>query len=552
MPWANSFELGTRFILRGHPAGAMLSGVDGGGGVVSESALGRDCKDSQTFRIKYLSGPVNNPSFDTLHEVKCTDLVRVGEDAQFTVDGETLIIDYVDIAPSDFLILDSQNIYIQTDNNSNISSPGFNTNLFPGFSAIRSVLSTKSNGFATWRTPITIFGDNDDAGVRIDNNLFIGQVDMLDDDAFEVFNPRPLCYVVHPFFGNQVVDCGSFSSGQETMFDTNGALECFNIPFGVDQITIDAYAGGGGGGGGSFGVELFASLFPNNSYPFGGGGGGGGGSAGESATNISFEIPANALNPRICANVGSGGVGGFAGELRAHVNQNANGNPLQVGDTTATFATNGFAGGDTIVTYEDDSGNTAMLVTLEGGSGGDGSMFSEGGGPDGYLSANSGSPSGPMFAGKGGQGALGAGLWWHNGGTGRTKYTFSPPFEDFNLNDAVSMYVGFSSAVPAGASMGGPGGIGENPHAFDITAGVPISGECHQAAGGGWEGDWSGDAGCSPDPETSPGAGGGGGGGARGYWHITSPGWLTGYDYTYRIQAGLGGNGASGRVDIVW
>lgn len=541
-PWSNAFELGTRFFVRGVPQGVGFSD-DLAGSVSQPQSLGNACSDNETLRVEYISGPTGSPTLDTVHEIKCTDLVRVGENAQFTINGQIQNIDFVDIAPSDFLVLDSENIYIQTDNNSNFQNPEFDTTLFPASSALRSILSTKSNGFATWRTPITIFGDSEDAGVRIDNSLYIGELDMLDEDAFETLSPRPLCYVVHPLFGNKVIDCDSLSSGQEVIFDTEGALECLNIPFGVDKVFIDAYAGGGGGGGGGHANPFSSSLI--------GGGGGGGGSAGQSITDYEFNVPNNALNPRICVNVGSGGQGGPNGFLTQHVNVTIGGG--QQVSVDESLAGNGLPGGNTIVRYQDDNGTDNILISLVGGQGGfAGQYVSEAGGPDGHEPNNQAS-TGPLFGGKGGAGALGTDVWWHNGGVGVSKFS-SVSYQDVSLNQDITNYIGFAAPFPVGIpSGGGPGGVGENPHAFSVSGSQPpTTGDCHYMAGGGWENSFGGQGGCSPDPQNSPGAGGGGGGGARGYFHITTPAWLTGYDYTARVTGGTGGNGSSGRVDITW
>lgn len=349
-PWANQFELGTRFILRGHPTGSAL--VGGGGGGVVNSALGRDCKDSQTFRIKHLSGPVTNPSFDTLHEVKCTDLVRVGEDAQFTVDGEILTIDYVDIAPSDFLVLDSENIIINPGDESNTvqqeNYSGF-VGTFPmsGAHIVRRVLSNIGNGRVTWNTPISILipilnSADQIPRVRIDGSLVIQNLVAFSSGELEFAGDqvRQLCALNLPY-GNLVIDCepsdslttvavgshlptpssniflqnhldqiSEYALNIEPVSVADGRTQyILDVPSNVNSVEMIACGAGGGGAGGST-AEVERYFVPIDATIIAAAGGGGsGGTAGECISQ-NVNVPVGASFEMLVANRSNGGLGG--------------------------------------------------------------------------------------------------------------------------------------------------------------------------------------------------------------------------------------------------
>jgi len=413
-----------------------------------------------------------------------------------------------------------------------------------------------------------------------DDTVVLTNVPQLEQEQITATGARNLCYTTLEVDGVEkglVIDCISRPTGSllvngpiPTNPNSNSAsipestVELWEIPFGVDSVTVRACAGGGGAGGGAAGSPG-AQDNP-------GGGGGGGGGAGQCVDQVIPLTEPNLTHLRITA--GRGGAGGTNG-LRTCPSGNLYGCVSVVG--SGGDGGDGVSGISTKIEKMAGTNVISTPINLTAGLGGKGGKNQCNQSGPGYECGSFGGPGG-----KGGHIPLlstnldlatAQGFQNSNGQHGREK----------DVNNAGTMtlnnfffdeeyYASFcdnTTSINIIASCGGDGGDGQiasmghpsssNPYtglwsALSLTSQggegghgciLTPSGPCDNH----FDEDWQGQEITSNAYHATWGSGGGGGPGANGWMWVD---YNNGSGYEYRSYGGPGRRGGPGFAYLTW
>lgn len=421
--------------------------------------------------------------------------------------------------------------------------------------------------------------------------VIVKSIPILEDEAFDNIQVRSLCYTFNGYEDIEqgtLVDCQSLSNGSLflpgpkfqvsqwgsttntltqnspiTPNETNLISDIVNlpndtqssgsyiywwqVPVGLETVTLSACSGGGGGGGGG-------AAQPGDGVKPGGGGGGGGG-AGNCVDDQQIDLTGVT---HLKITVGSGGRRGFGGYLEAVTNS---GDAPNVCVTCGANTNDGLPGAITKIEKFDGT-DLEPVTELSGGIyGKGGKRYDESGNPDsgGFGGASAATPVNLNDY------AVQETFISHNGQTGAnaTVETIENPL----------LEIGYITTFAEDAtSRGGNGGAGLVAESFDLPASA-VYPTWSNGSGGNGAHATSLSQGNGNNLRGGTGAsglwasGGGGGGGASGYdWMDTCAfpvaggisfgcgGSNEGYDGVggWYSQAGPGGHGGPGFVKLTW